>query len=103
MVINCTGPRTSFSKTEMPLYRNLLDKGLVRPDEMDMGIDGGTGSKLLYAMGPLMRGTLWESLAAPELRGQALRVAETLARDEIAADRDLRMSVEQEHVVEYYI
>lgn len=113
MVINCTGPRTSFAKTEMPLYRNLLDKGLVRPDEMDMGIDIGpdfaaldrddTGSKLLYALGPLMRGTLWESLAVPELRGQALRVAETLARDEIAADRDLRMSVDEEHVVEYYI
>lgn len=113
MVINCTGPRTSFAKTEIPLYRRLLDKGLVRADPMDMGIDvgpdfsvvdaQGESSKLLFAVGPLMRGTLWESLAVPELRGQAKRVAEILASDEIAADRDLRISVEEEHVVEYYI
>jgi len=113
MVINCTGPRTSFADTEIPLYRNLMNQGLVRPDEMDMGIDvgpdfavvdaEGRSSKTLFAIGPLMRGTLWESLAVPELRGQAKRVAEILASDEIAADRDLRMSEEEAHVVEYYI
>jgi uncharacterized NAD(P)/FAD-binding protein YdhS len=32
----------------------------------------------LFAIGPLLRGTLWESVAVPELRGQALRVAQTL-------------------------
>lgn len=80
---------------------------------MDMGIDIGPNfavtnaegerSKLLFAMGPLMRGTLWESLAVPELHGQAKRVAEILASDEIAADGDLRMSAKEEHVVECYI
>jgi uncharacterized NAD(P)/FAD-binding protein YdhS len=29
-------------------------------------------------MGPLLRGTFWETIAVPELRGQARRVAETL-------------------------
>jgi uncharacterized NAD(P)/FAD-binding protein YdhS len=113
MVINCTGPRTGFSDSDIPLYRKLLAKGLVRPDEMDMGIDvgpdfavvgaDGKSSNLIFAMGPLMRGTLWESIAVPELRGQAKRVAEILANDEIGGDHDLRMSVAEEHVVEYYI
>jgi uncharacterized NAD(P)/FAD-binding protein YdhS len=29
-------------------------------------------------MGPLLHGTLWETIAVPELRGQALRVAQLL-------------------------
>lgn len=113
LVINCTGPQAAFAGTEVPLFKSLLERGLVRPDEMNMGIDvgpdfavtdaEGNRSQLLFAIGPLMRGTLWETTAVPELRGQAKRVAEILASDEIAADRDLRMSVEEEHVVEYYI
>ena len=35
-------------------------------------------SRLLLALGPLLRGTLWETIAVPELRAQAKRVAETL-------------------------
>ena len=35
-------------------------------------------SEVLLALGPLLRGTLWETIAVPELRGQARRVAETL-------------------------
>jgi uncharacterized NAD(P)/FAD-binding protein YdhS len=38
----------------------------------------GERSHLLLALGPLLRGTLWETVAVPELRGQAKRVAETL-------------------------
>jgi uncharacterized NAD(P)/FAD-binding protein YdhS len=29
-------------------------------------------------IGPLLRGTLWETVAVPELRGQALEVAQVL-------------------------
>jgi uncharacterized NAD(P)/FAD-binding protein YdhS len=60
----------------------------VRVDEMDMGISvgadfsavdrSGQASSFLYAIGPLLKGTLWESVAVPELRGQALRVAQSL-------------------------
>ncbi|MGB0578984.1 MAG: FAD/NAD(P)-binding protein [Limisphaerales bacterium] len=113
LVINCTGPQSAFAGTEVPLFKSLLQRGLVRPDEMNMGIDvgpdfsvtnsDGKRSDLIYAIGPLMRGTLWETTAVPELRGQAKRVAEILASDEIAADRDLRMSEKEAHVVEYYI
>lgn len=114
LVINCTGPNAGFSETEVPLFRNLLRRGLIRADELDMGIDvgpefnvldgDGNHSDFLFAIGPLMKGTLWETTAVPELRGQAMRVAEIMLEDETAdAGRDLRLSVEEEHVIEYYI
>lgn len=115
LVINCTGPRSSFSNTTIPLYQNLLKRGLVRCDELDMGIDvaedfsvvdsEGDHSEFLYAIGPLMKGTLWESLAVPELRGQAMRVAQLLVDEaaEVIPGHDYRASVEEEHVIEYYI
>jgi uncharacterized NAD(P)/FAD-binding protein YdhS len=88
LVVNCTGPQLSFSATQTPLFRNLLARGLVRPDDLDMGIavdedfaaiDGdGKSSRFVYAIGPLLRGTLWETTAVPELRGQAMRVAQTV-------------------------
>jgi hypothetical protein len=83
LVVNCTGPRAGFSETDIPLYRNLIERGLVRSDELDMGIDVATDfavldaegekSKLLFTIGPLMRGSLLETTAVPELRGQARR------------------------------
>ncbi|HEX4128668.1 MAG TPA: FAD/NAD(P)-binding protein [Pirellulales bacterium] len=88
VVVNCTGPSRSFSASSVPLFRNLLANGMIAADEMDMGlradadftvIDGrGERSEFLYAMGPLLHGTLWETIAVPELRGQALRVAQLL-------------------------
>jgi uncharacterized NAD(P)/FAD-binding protein YdhS len=38
----------------------------------------GTPSTSLYAIGPLRKGSLWESIAVPELRGQASQMAEHL-------------------------
>jgi uncharacterized NAD(P)/FAD-binding protein YdhS len=88
LVINATGPQTRFSATKSPLLANLLRSGLLDPDDMEMGVRvdpdhtvidrDGQRSKILLALGPLLRGTLWETIAVPELRGQARRVAETL-------------------------
>ncbi|HEY0862822.1 MAG TPA: FAD/NAD(P)-binding protein [Lacunisphaera sp.] len=88
LAINCTGPHTRFSATRSPLLQQLIRDGLARPDPMDLGIGveadlavvgrDGRRSPFLFALGPLLRGTLWESIAVPELRGQALRVAQTL-------------------------
>ena len=115
LVINCTGPAAGFSETQLPLFQNLLNRGLIRPDELDMGIDVGAEfavidregkhSECLFAIGPLMKGTLWETTAVPELRGQAMRVAELLVKETVTAEpgRDYRFSVEEEHVIEYYI
>ncbi len=88
LVINATGPNAKFTATGSLLLQNLLRRGLVAPDDTGMGariepdhtlVDReGRRSTLLYALGPLLRGTLWETIAVPELRGQARRVAETL-------------------------
>ena len=96
LVINATGPQTKFSTTSSVLLGNLLRSGLVATDEMDMGLRvdadhtvidrDGRRSDFLLAMGPLLRGTLWETIAVPELRGQARRVAETLLQQRALAE-----------------
>jgi uncharacterized NAD(P)/FAD-binding protein YdhS len=106
LAINCTGPHTRFSATRSPLLQQLLRSGLAQPDAMDMGIRvdpdftvvgrDGRRSTMLLALGPLLRGTLWESIAVPELRGQALRVAQTLLDTRATA-------AAEEAVIEYQI
>jgi len=108
LVINATGPQTKFSDTRSPLLRSLLGRGLVAPDDMEMGIRvdddhtvidrDGQRSRILLALGPLLRGTLWETIAVPELRGQARRVAETLLDQPPLFD-----TMPPEVVVEYMI
>jgi uncharacterized NAD(P)/FAD-binding protein YdhS len=88
LVINATGPATKLTATRNVLLQNLLRKGLLAPDETDMGVSvdpdhivltgDGARSPWLLALGPLLRGTYWETVAVPELRGQAKRVAETI-------------------------
>jgi len=113
LVLNCTGPHTRFSATSSPLLRNLLASGAVAPDDLDMGVKvepdfaavaaGGGRSHHLFAIGPLLRGTLWETIAVPELRVQALRVAQTLVNellpDTVAPFRPVR----DDAVIEYQI
>ena len=106
LVINCTGPQSQFSNTDLPLVRNLLERGLVSTDELDMGIEvnsdfavvnsEGAASRCLYAIGPLLRGSLWETTAVPELRGQAMRVAQIMLEQE-------PITTEEEYVIEYCI
>jgi len=88
LVINATGPSTKFTATQSVLLQNLLRRGAVAPDTTDMGIcvdadhkvltSAGDRSPWLLALGPTLRGTYWETIAVPELRVQARRVAETL-------------------------
>ena len=75
LVINCTGPESRISRTAMPLFNNLLRKGLLSSDELDMGVQvddefavinsDGQRSELLFAIGPLLRGSLWETTGCP--------------------------------------
>ena len=88
LVINATGPATKLTSSRSGLLQNLLRRGLAAPDDADMGMrvepdhtvitDRGERSPFLLALGPLLRGTLWETVAVPELRAQARRVAQTL-------------------------
>ncbi|MCA9123434.1 MAG: FAD/NAD(P)-binding protein [Planctomycetaceae bacterium] len=106
LIINCTGPQLRFTQAGVPLFDNLLRKQLVTADELDMGIlvdkhfaaitGNGMPSPVLFAIGPLLRGSLWETTAVPELRGQAMRVAEAMLERKPVA-------VQEEEVIEYYI
>lgn len=107
LVINATGPSTTFTKTRSVLLQNLFRRGLVAPDETNMGVRvdpdhtvvtaDGNRSPWLLALGPLLKGTYWETIAVPELRGQARRVAETvLGNADVHEDRD-------QQVLEYMI
>ncbi len=88
LVLNATGPQTHFTETKSVLLQKLLQRGLITPDEMEMGIRIDSGHRVIdreglasarfLALGPLLRGTYWETIAVPELRGQARRVAETI-------------------------
>lgn len=113
LVINCTGPQTRFSATHSRLLRNLLSRGVVQPDAMDMGvhIDGefvamdtdGKASPFLLVIGPLLRGTFWETIAVPELRGQCLHVAQALLKGAPLRPAPVRASEPEPAVVEYWI
>jgi uncharacterized NAD(P)/FAD-binding protein YdhS len=92
-VINCTGPATDFSRIGDPLIQNLLAQGIARPDPLFIGLDvdskgaliasrgaesSGKPASDLYAIGPIRKGFLWETIAVPELREQASQLADHL-------------------------
>jgi uncharacterized NAD(P)/FAD-binding protein YdhS len=87
-VINCTGPESDCRKVEDPLLTNLMRQKFARPDPLFLGLevfpDGalvdahGTPSNLLYAIGPVRKGSLWETIAVPELRVQVFELSRLL-------------------------
>jgi uncharacterized NAD(P)/FAD-binding protein YdhS len=87
-VVNCTGPDNDYRRVGSPLLSDLMDKKFVRADELSLGLDvsvdgavlddQGTSSDFLYALGPLRKGNLWETIAVPELRHQVADLAELL-------------------------
>ncbi|HUQ11021.1 MAG TPA: FAD/NAD(P)-binding protein [Steroidobacteraceae bacterium] len=89
-VVNCTGPGR-VSQHADPLVQSLLSNGLMRTDALDVGIDvdhdgrviarDGRAIERLYYIGPWLRARDWEATAVPELRQQALALAELLARE----------------------
>jgi uncharacterized NAD(P)/FAD-binding protein YdhS len=112
LLINCTGPRESFANAAEPLFRNLFQRGLIRADDVDMGIDvtpdfavmdrAGKPSDFLYAVGPLLKGTLWETTAVPELRAQAHQIAQAFVADAEPGRADW-MPMTPANLIEYCI
>ena len=88
-VINCAGPDADYSRIRDPLVRTLLEKGLVRPDPLCLGLDvtancalldrDGSISRRLFAVGLMPQGAFWELLAVPDFRQQADFLAGQLA------------------------
>lgn len=87
-VVNCTGSESDYRKLKSPLVTHLLGQGLVRSDALGLGlaVDAdcallnahGVASPWLYTLGPVQKGTLWETTAVPELRQQAQALAAVL-------------------------
>jgi uncharacterized NAD(P)/FAD-binding protein YdhS len=87
-IINCTGPEMDIVRAGEPLFDGLIAAGRIRPDPLRIGLDvdwdcrvlsaDGAPSPTLSAIGPVTRGTFWESVAVPDIRVQADRVAKRL-------------------------
>ncbi|QNM82685.1 FAD-dependent oxidoreductase [Sphingomonas sabuli] len=85
-VFNCTGPLHDIGRTRDPLLRQMLDDGLVRPDQLGIGLAVGDrsqalGADRLWALGALTKGRYWEIIAVPDIRGQAADVAADIATE----------------------
>lgn len=89
-VINCTGPGMNYRRVNSPLLDSLFAQGLIVPGPLGGGfycdsegamIDAaGNASEVLFNLGPGRLGTLLESIAVPEIRMQAVDLAETLRK-----------------------
>lgn len=88
-IVNCTGPLGDLNRTTDPLLVALRERGSIRPDAANLGIDvngvgqvigtGGRPSERLYALGPMTRGAFWEIVAVPDIRRQTWDVARRLS------------------------
>ena len=87
-VVNCTGPESDIARAGEPLLDALLTRGAIRQDRLRVGVDvdlacraigaDGVASETLSVIGPVTRGTFWESVAVPDIRLQAAAVAQRL-------------------------
>jgi uncharacterized NAD(P)/FAD-binding protein YdhS len=94
LVVNCTGPAPVGSTGWNTLVDNLAVKGMLWPGPFGLGVDvdadgvlvdaDGLAARGMYAVGAARRGVDWEVAAVPDIRRQAVRLAEHLA----AADLD---------------
>jgi len=85
-VVNAAGPAWDCRRGEHALLRDLIARGLAAPGPLGLGLrtdgDGalidaaGQASDVLFTLGALRRGELWESVAVPELAAQACALAE---------------------------
>jgi len=88
-IVNCTGPQGDLQRSDEPLLRDLLGKGLIRPDPLRIGLDvdaqsqvigsDGSADPRLLCIGPMTRGGLWEVVAVPDIRQQNWTLARRLA------------------------
>ncbi len=88
-VINCTGAEGDPSRSDNPLVRDLIGRGMARADPLRLGLEaddegrliaaGGAAQADLFGVGPIIRGGLWEVVAVPDIRIEAQRLAARIA------------------------
>jgi uncharacterized NAD(P)/FAD-binding protein YdhS len=75
------------AETDDPLVRNLIARGLAQGGPFGLGLDatadhrvvGPRGRGRIWALGPLLRGVLWECTAVPDIRNEAASLARIVA------------------------
>lgn len=87
-IINCTGPSLHRAFSEKSLLNYLLAEGLVRLDDLQLGLEvmttgqvltaKGEPSDWLYVLGSLTQGVSWETVAVPEISQQAKALVEQM-------------------------
>jgi uncharacterized NAD(P)/FAD-binding protein YdhS len=87
-IVNCTGPRETIATTDDPVLAGLVGSGHARLGPAGLGVDtaddgsllsaAGIPSRVLFTLGSLRKGGLWETTAIPEIRAQASDLAEAL-------------------------
>lgn len=90
LVVNCIGPNVNYEQIDQKFIRNLISGRVIHCDPLHLGInalpdgsvltDNGEPSKIIYTMGATLRGILWETQAAPEIRVQAENLPQLLLR-----------------------
>jgi uncharacterized NAD(P)/FAD-binding protein YdhS len=88
-VINCTGPSGNYSGHSNQLVRNLLARGWMKQDSLQLGIETGPNGEIMtvqdialpnvYGIGPVRKATEWESTAIREIKIQAEQLALEIA------------------------
>ncbi len=89
-VINCTGPLSDYALIDNSLVARLRQKGILAADDIQLGIAVDAHGHLidqqqqvipwLWTLGPPRKGYAWECIAIPDIRTQAV----TLANDVFA-------------------
>jgi uncharacterized NAD(P)/FAD-binding protein YdhS len=80
-LIDCTGSQPDVSGGGQSLLSGLVNDGIVTAHHTGLGLVADEHHQVadgLYAMGSLLVGQLWESIAVPELREQAAVVARSV-------------------------
>lgn len=83
LAINCTGPSARIANMKNPLLRQMMDDRLIAPGPQDLGVrtDGhARAGEKVWALGPLTKGQWWEITAVPDIRIQAEKLAEEIAK-----------------------
>jgi len=85
-VVNCTGPGRGWQQSSRTLIGDLVQRGHAIPDPLGLGLASTPNGQLVdasggtipnvFVLGPPRRGTLWETTAVPEIRSQALHIAD---------------------------